>query len=432
MTKRRNTGYLLLLICAALLLAPIGQAAAGDPLADTLATLTDTLRYYDETAVRYMATLDAVALLLDSGEDETGRMIELVAQAIRGLNEMSPPANLMEGREAELDGLGITYLDFTVLLSIASMAHDDNLTYLETILWYLAEYKLDDRDEILIPIVEIDLRILENESRFQYLCVNEFLLCLGKDIAANYRDSELAGLSSYGEALPWQTNEALLDEWLSTTLADIEAALTEYELLVGKAQNDLDVMEALNRIVAKEAALEESRRLLEEAQQQLEETRQRAREKFAPEMDDDLWLLWGKALRFRALGDDEYVRLCLDAFVQKAQAGDDANMTGESGRKVADTATAFWAEERGEGREGGIMVLFFDPPVDHAFLRTADIIIGMNGAYCNGFDDYTANQAEDGPNTLTYLRLENGGFVQYEDSVSGDDGIRFAGVDLME
>ena len=426
------------LLCLCLVLVGYGKATpdSGEPaapLAEVLDAMTLAITCYDDISERYSGALDAVQAFIDANGTDSSAIVAVIDDTIEYLDNAAIPPNTLESKEDQFRKIGLSYLDFEAAFNYLPIARQDYKERLNVIKWYLTEYVLYDRNALLKTNIEMDKAVLKNEIIIQYIGLNWFLLNIDEDIAANYRDTVLAKLPGYQrEALAWQGNKAVLEEWVNTAFDNIEAALVEYEWSINKLQNELDTQEQLYRIEEKEAILKESKRELEEASRKLEEAKQRGRDTFQPELSDDFAILWNKALRFHSLKDEEYVTLCLNTFIAKAQTASDAYFTVESAQKIADAAEAFWKEAREGKREGGVMALYFDPPDGHAFLRMADIIIKINGVPCNELEDYIENKQAEAPNTLTYLRLENGILNEYEDSVPAGDTVKIAGGDLIE
>ena len=445
MKKTILVKFLVVPVCLCMILSAYCKTTLNDDIADTdrsnsaslltevLDDLTSAFKYFDDISEKYNGTLNAVQSFIDSGEADSSSISSLVTDTIEYLDKAVVPTNTLASKESQFDGIGLSYLDFETAFSDLPVMRDEFKSELTVVNWYLTEYILDDRNEILGHIVTLDKTVLENEIKMQYIALNWFLIGIEEDIAASYRITELLKLQSYQrEAFAWQTNETLLEEWIESAAQNIVTALEEYEKIVGKQQNELDIQEQLIRIAEKEAELEESRKQLNEALQELGDAKKRGREKFKPESSDDFAVLWNKALRFHSLKDEEYVTLCLDMFVEKAQSAGDKNFTLASARKIADAAEAFWKEARDGSREGGVMAFYFEPSNGHEFLQAADIIIKINGVPCNELDDYISNKKADSPNELTYVRFENGRFTEYKDIVPVASSVKIAGGDLIE
>ena len=445
MKKTILVKFLVVPVCLCMILSAYCKTTLSTDIADTdrsnsaslltevLDDLTSAFKYFDDISEKYNGTLIAVQSFIDSGEADSSSISLFVTDMIAYLDKAVVPTNTLASKESQFDGIGLSYLDFETAYSDLPIMRDELKSELTVVNWYLTEYILDDRNEILGHFVTLYKTVLENEIKMQYIALNWFLINIDEDIAASYRNTELIQLPSYHrEALAWQTNETLLEEWIESAAQNIVTALEEMEKIIGKQRNELDMLEQLNRIAEKEAELDESGKQLDEARQKLDEVKRQDREKFKPESSDDFAVLWYKALRFHSLGDEEYVTLCLDMFVEKSQTAGDKNFTPASARKITDAADAFWKEACNGNREGGVIAFYFEPPNGHEFLQLADVIIKINGVPCNEFDDYISNKKADMPNELTYLRFENGSFTEYTDSVSEGSSVIIAGGDLIE
>jgi len=407
-----------ILICGMLLLTSCGKSETNENKSSTLinevlSQLTNVFKYYDDISEQYKTVLDSIS---SADKIESAQLIKKIDNVITVLQDTLLPVNSLKSKEEQFDDEGLYYLEFEIAFKQLGVTCNEYKNTLSVIKWYLLEYTLDDRDEILKKIVELNLSILENEIKLQYVSLNQFLINIDEDIAADFRNTELVKFASYKrEALDWQSLKSILEDWSETALNNIEDALVQYEKIVGEQQEILDLMNAIIKTY-----------------EQITETKKEAREKFKPELDNEFAELWYKALRFYSAKDEEYIDLCFDIFIQKAKSAVDDRFTEESAAKITETAKAFWTEVHEGKREGGILVLCFDVPNSHAFLQTADIIIKINDINCNVVEDYIDNKKNGETNKLTYLRLENGKLIEYEDIVPADSSAVMAGVDLIE
>jgi len=246
------------LVCLCLVLAAYGNAAPGDSnpnsgesaalLAEVLDELTLALTYYDDIAERYNDALDAALAFIDANGTDNSAVTAVITDTIEYLDNAAIPPNTLESKEDQFYDIGLFYLDFEAAFNYLPIMRESCRGSLNVLNWLWEEYIFDDRDALLKDIVELNKTMLKNEIIIQYISLNWFLLDIDEDIAANYRDTVLAKLPSYQrEALAWQGNTAILEDWINTAFDNIEAEMTVYERIIGEMQNKLDTETQLYR-----------------------------------------------------------------------------------------------------------------------------------------------------------------------------------------
>lgn len=108
-----------------------------------------------------------------------------------------------------------------------------------------------------------------------------------------------------------------------------------------------------------------------------------ARDKFAPRMDDDSGMLWGKALRFMVLKMPDEARKCLEVLRYKKFP--------DFPPAALDTAEHIFCSGAELPFTDGLLVCMFEPPATrHAIYEIGDVITAVDGKPCRKFEDYRA------------------------------------------
>ena len=151
--------------------------------------------------------------------------------------------------------------------------------------------------------------------------------------------------------------------------------------------------EQAERIGKKEEELENLKAQRKETQKAIADTRERIRKKFAPNDDDDVGMLWGKALRFMSVNMPEDAKLCIDALRRRN--------TSEFPPVALDTAEAIFLSKEPLPFVDGVLVCAYEPPAtSHAIFKVGDVITKVNEKPCRRYEDYR-NKAG---NTYTIYR----------------------------
>ncbi len=179
--------------------------------------------------------------------------------------------------------------------------------------------------------------------------------------------------------------------------------------------------EQAERIGKKEEELENLKAQRKETQKAIADTRERIRKKFAPKDDDDIGILWGKALRFMSVNMPEDAKLCIDALRRRN--------TSEFPPVALDTAEAIFLSKEPLPFVDGVLVCAYEPPAtSHAIFKVGDVITKVNEKPCRRYEDYR-NKAG---NTYTIYRRNAKGQFDKLTATMPEGQPRVALVDLTE
>ena len=213
------------------------------------------------------------------------------------------------------------------------------------------------------------------------------------------------------------------------TLADIRGLidttkkLPEQELALYKKQLiEAGMTEAqADSLVGKFRKLAEQKLALSSAQEQLAEAHDRLREKFAPRDDDDIGILWGKALRFMSVNMPEEAKRCADVLRRRN--------TPDFPPSAIDTAEAIILSKGALPFVDGVLVCSYEPPAtSHAIFKIGDVITEVNGKPCHHFEDYSSKAG----NTYTIYRRNAKGEFDKLTATMPENQPRVALVNLTE
>ena len=172
----------------------------------------------------------------------------------------------------------------------------------------------------------------------------------------------------------------------------IESGMTE-------AHADSQVLK-LRKLVEKKQAMLQTRDRLFNMQDELNQKLDQLRKKFAPKDDDDIGILWGKALRFMSANMPEEAKRCADVLRRRN--------TPEFPPSAIDTAEAIILSKDALPFTGGVLVCSYEPPAtSHAIFKVGDVIAEVNGKPCRRFEDYSGKA---GNTYIVYRRNAKGGF----------------------
>lgn len=182
---------------------------------------------------------------------------------------------------------------------------------------------------------------------------------------------------------------------MTKTVPERELALYKQQLMgMGATAEQTDAQ------VAKLRKMAELKQRLADTQESLGEIKERAREKFAPKDEDDVGMLWGKALRFRTMNMPEDVKRCIEVLRIRN--------TSEFPAGALDVAEAIFFSNEELPFNGGVLVCSYEPPAtSHAIYKIGDVITEVNGAPCMRYKDY---QGKAGNVYTIYRRNAKGGF----------------------
>lgn len=207
------------------------------------------------------------------------------------------------------------------------------------------------------------------------------------------------------------------------TLIDTTKKLPEHELALYKKQLiEAGMTEAqADSLVGKFRKLAEQKLKLALAQEQLEEAHDRLRKKFAPKDDDDIGILWGKALRFMSVNMPEEAKRCADVLRRRN--------TPDFPPSAIDTAEAIILSKGALPFVDGVLVCSYEPPAtSHAIFKIGDVITEVNGKPCRHFEDYSSKAG----NTYTIYRRNAKGEFDKLTATMPENQPRVALVNLTE
>ena len=179
--------------------------------------------------------------------------------------------------------------------------------------------------------------------------------------------------------------------------------------------------EQAEQIGKKEEEVENLKAQREETQKARAAARERIRKKFAPKDDDDVGMLWGKALRFMSGKMPEDTKLCIDALRRRN--------TSEFPSMALDTAEAIFLSKKPLPFAGGVLVCSYEPPAtSHAIYKIGDVVTEVNGKPCWRYEDY---RGKAGNIYTIYRRNAKGEFVKLTEAMP-ENQPRVALVNLAE
>lgn len=179
--------------------------------------------------------------------------------------------------------------------------------------------------------------------------------------------------------------------------------------------------EAAERIQGKIEKVSNMKAQLDETQKAIEATRERMRKKFAPRDDDEVGILWGKALRFMSVNMPDDAKLCIDALRKRK--------TLEFPSVALDVAETIFLSKIEVPFCGGVLVCGYEPPAtSHAIYKIGDVITEVNGKTCRHFEDYNGKA---GNIYMIYRRNAKGEFEKLTATMP-DGQPRVALVNLVE
>ena len=247
-------------------------------------------------------------------------------------------------------------------------------------------------------------------------------------------------------AKQWTMLERFRGEWLSdqkqieqngeASLNRLQGVADEIAQIIGNPAQALELAkrglkqmridaglspEQAERIGKKEEELQNLKAQKKETQNSIADARERIRKKLAPKGDDDIGMLWGKALRFRKLNMQEDAKLCMDVLRRRN--------TSEFPAKALDTAEAVFSSKAELPFRGGLLVCAFEPPAtSHAIYKIGDVIAEVDGKPCMKYEDYRDKVGS----TYTVYRPNATGTFEKTTAVLPEKQPRVALVNLTE
>lgn len=234
----------------------------------------------------------------------------------------------------------------------------------------------------------------------------------------------------------WLSDQKLIEHNVEALLNELQEVVTENAQIIGSSAQALEQVrrdnrqkridagmspEQAERIGKKEEELANLKARRDETKKALAATRERIRKKFAPRDDDDVGILWGKALRFMSVKMPEDAKLCIDALRKRN--------TSDFPAAALDVAEAIFLSEEEMPFNGGVLVCGYEPPATiHAIYKIGDVITEVNGKPCQRFEDYRGKAG----NTYTIYRRNAKGSFDKLTKVLPEDQPRVALVNLVE
>ena len=173
--------------------------------------------------------------------------------------------------------------------------------------------------------------------------------------------------------------------------------------------------------IAKLRKMFEMKNKLSGAQGSLAEAKDKLRRKFAPKDDDDIGILWGKALRFMSVDMPEEAKRCVDVLRRRN--------TPDFPPAAIDVAEAVILSGNGLPFTGGVLVCSYESPAtSHAIYKIGDVITEVNGKTCRHFEDYNGKAG----NIYTIYRRNAKGEFESLTATMPEGQPRVALVNLVE
>jgi len=234
----------------------------------------------------------------------------------------------------------------------------------------------------------------------------------------------------------WLSNQKQIEYNAEAVLNRLQGVANEQSQIIGDASRELEQTrrDVQKKLVGMGATPEDAERIqgkiekvsnmkaqLNETQKAIEATRERIRKKFAPQDDDDVGILWGKALRFMSVKMPEDAKLCIDALRKRN--------TSEFPVAALDVAESIFLSKVELPFYGGVLVCGYEPPAtSHAIYNIGDVVTKVNGNPCMRYEDY---RAKAGDKYTIYRRNAKGTFVELTETMP-DGQPRVALVNLVE
>ena len=209
----------------------------------------------------------------------------------------------------------------------------------------------------------------------------------------------------------------------TNTIPERELALYRKQLIeAGLTEEQADSLVAkLRQLVDKKQAMLQTRKQLFDMQDELAKKHEEIRKKFAPRDDDDIGILWGKALRFMSVNMPEEAKRCADVLRRRN--------TPDFPPSAIDTAEAIILSKGALPFVDGVLVCSYEPPAtSHAIFKIGDVITEVNGKPCHHFEDYSSKAG----NTYTIYRRNAKGEFDKLTATMPENQPRVALVNLTE
>ena len=408
--------------------SPVGTKAEGLP--DSLIPAMET---YDKTSLYLLLAFSDIESYLELYTDpfESVDSAKLNLELIEGVRNQPAAGEITSEEHAAADLPDASYDAYRSF--VASCKEMDLSIDAMYALNSILTSEKGDRESFAMDLIVPAVEYYKNIQTLAYNRLNMYLLNYPTDTAKMFWATKLTEFKSYDRyAAPWNDDPKVIAEKYGSTIETLSDKIYETKNLLSEHQDYIDELKEVKEFAAKISQLEESESEFAETLRKLDEKKQKARAESKPEIGDSFNLLWSKALCFYDTKDMEYLNLCLEVFVQKAETAPGENITLESASKIAAAAAAFWKEARAGKRDGGVMVFSFDPPGSHDFLQPGDIIVKINGSACKSMEEFTSNRRNYLSNDLAYLRLEDGKLTQRQNSFATDYAVKVIGANMIE
>ena len=177
--------------------------------------------------------------------------------------------------------------------------------------------------------------------------------------------------------------------------------------LVAEGYTEREAQQEVENMLGESQLVTEEMLDLEDMKKELKERLDEAREKFAPSVEDDGGILWGKMLRFLNLSLYDEAVECIDVYREKMRNED---IYAED---YCAAAVRFIKNIGYTGIDYGIMVVGYgaekEPNMQY---EIGDVIIAVNQKPCHNYDEYALikeNLSEEENIEVIVLRAENDG-----------------------
>ncbi len=200
------------------------------------------------------------------------------------------------------------------------------------------------------------------------------------------------------------------------------------EMLVSSGKTREEAETYVEGILADASTLADAMAQQQQLEADLAAAREEMRLKFAPQVDDDPYLVWGKALRYLTVRMHDEAKDAFQFYMQQMKDRDIYAATYVP-------AVIRFIDQMGQtGIDYGIVVSGYEPgKPQHAVYRPGDIIVAVNGVPCRRFDDFERLRKEAGTNhVVTLLRADASGTLRTEEVTIPENQPMIALMELTE
>lgn len=406
-------------------------------------TVNETLYYIESNLTcinlmlkEYYSVLDACDnYLVDRSTSAYNAAVNCADNAWRQIGKVDfSPFTISDTLSQKLDASPFSKADLLALQTIGPFMQEDfknTLLYLKWLISSDCALDINDRRQIS----SLYRKMTENTASSIAYGTNELLLAVTADDSltefkrdflptyTNFPFSSQLWIDDSNELRRLEesadrANEALADDLsiitgnLNVDVAEEKSAFIEQLMKQGYTREEAE--EWTNKILSGSGNIGMLKQDLLEAETSLKAMQEEAREKFAPEENDEPGILWGKALRFANIELYEEAVKCVQAYQQKVRADDPAADI------YCASAVRFFRQIWQTGIDYGMLIL--GPPEGESCspYQIGDILVAINQNPCHNFEEYSAidrdngyeatvlRPAEDGTLVLTDLTIEAG------------------------